>query len=103
MAARSSSSARGPTSASASAEQKALETNTELQKANAALEETKRYLSRLIDSSTDAIISTDMAGKIVFFSEGAEALLRYREDEILGRPATELYAGVEREERSSAR
>ena len=62
------------------AEQKALETN-------AALQETKRYLTRLIDSSTDAIISTDMEGNVVFFNEGAETLLRYREEEIIGRAA----------------
>ena len=60
------------------AEQKAVETN-------AALQEAKRYLTRLIDSSTDAIISTDMAGHVVFFNEGAETLLRYREEEAIGR------------------
>jgi PAS domain S-box-containing protein len=68
------------------AEQMALEANVELL-------ETKRSLSRLIESSPDAIISTDQEGKVVLFNEGAEALLGYRADEIIGRPATVLYGG----------
>lgn len=70
------------------AEQAALE-------ANAALQETKRYLTRLIDSSTDAIISTDKDGNVVSFNEGAETLLRYREEEIAGRHVTQLYSSKE--------
>ena len=63
--------------------------------ANAALQESQRYLTRLIDSSTDAIISTDKKGNIVLFNEGAETLLRYREDEVIGRRASELYFSEE--------
>jgi PAS domain S-box-containing protein len=37
--------------------------------------EAKQYLTRLIDSSPDAIISTDKDGNVVFFSERAETLL----------------------------
>ena len=47
--------------------------------------ETKRYLTRLIDSSTDAIISTDKEGNVVLFNEGAETLLGYRAEEVIGR------------------
>jgi PAS domain S-box-containing protein len=68
------------------AEQGALVANHELQ-------ETKRYLSRLIESSPDAIISTDQHGKVVLFNEGAEALLGYRTDEVTGRRAAMLYGG----------
>ena len=70
------------------AEQAALEANTELQ-------DTKRYLTRLIESSTDAIIATDKEGKVVLFNEGAETLLGYRSDEVIGRDATELYGDEE--------
>jgi PAS domain S-box-containing protein len=66
------------------AEQVALEANAELQ-------ETKRYLTRLIESSPDAIIATDKQGSIVLFNEGAETLLGYRADEVVGRPTTGLY------------
>jgi PAS domain S-box-containing protein len=66
------------------AEQAALKANTELQ-------DTKRYLTRLIESSTDAIIATDKEGKVVLFNEGAESLLGYRAEEVIGRPTYDLY------------
>jgi len=61
--------------------------------ANAALHETKRNLSRLIESSPDAIISTDGAGNVVLFNEGAESLLGYRAEEVIGKPVALLYGG----------
>jgi PAS domain S-box-containing protein len=61
--------------------------------ANAELQETKRSLSRLIESSPDAIISTDKNGKIVLFNEGAETLLGYRADEVVGQSVARLYGG----------
>jgi PAS domain S-box-containing protein len=66
------------------AEQNALKANVELQ-------DTKRSLSRLIESSPDAIISTDKTGNIVVFNEGAETLLGYRAEEVVGRLARILY------------
>ena len=60
------------------AEQAALE-------ANAALRETQRCLTRLIESSPDAIIFTDKQGNVVLFSEGAETLLGYRAKEVTSR------------------
>src|SRR5262249_29215618 len=59
------------------AEQAALEGNVTLQ-------ETKRYLTRLIESSPDAVISTNKEGNIVLFSESAESLLGYRAKEVTG-------------------
>ena len=66
------------------AEQAALEANIELRN-------TKRYLTRLIESSTDAIIATDKEGMIVLFNEGAETLLGYRAAEVIGRNTSGLY------------
>jgi PAS domain S-box-containing protein len=66
------------------AEQEAL-------KANAELQETKRYLTCLIESSPDAIIAADRQGTVVLFNEGAETLLGYRPDDVIGRSITELY------------
>src|SRR5574337_696739 len=68
------------------AEQQAL-------KANAELQETKRSLSRLIESSPDAIIATDKNGSVTLFSEGAETLLGYRAEETVGRSVALLYGG----------
>src|SRR5215471_3826831 len=67
------------------AEQQALEANAELQK-------TKRSLSRLIESSPDAIIATDKNG-VTLFSEGAEGLLGYRAEEAVGGSVALLYGG----------
>jgi PAS domain S-box-containing protein len=67
------------------AEQTALQANIELQ-------DTKRYLTRLIESSTDAIIATDKDGKVTLFNEGAETLLGYRVDEVIGKTPAHLYA-----------
>src|SRR4029079_12863944 len=67
------------------AEQAALE-------ANAALRETQRCLTRLIESSPDAIISTDKEGNVVLFSEGAETVLGYRAKEVTGRNISMLYS-----------
>src|SRR5215470_3082056 len=75
-------------SQSKNAEQKAL-------KANAELQETKRYLTRLIESSTDAIVATDKQGNIVLFNEGAEILLGYRPEDVIGRPWRHLYDSEE--------
>ena len=68
------------------AEQQALEANAELQ-------ETKRSLSRLIESSPDGIIATDKNGNVTLFSEGAETLLGYRAEEVIGRTVALLYGG----------
>ena len=65
----------------------ALETN----QAEPVALEPKQYLARLIDSSPDAIISTDKDGNVVLFSERAEALLGYRAKEVTGRNISVLY------------
>ncbi len=68
----------------------------ELLAANVELQETRRYLERLIESSTDAIISTDKEGTVVLFNEGAEFLLGYRAEEVVDRRVSELYESEER-------
>ena len=68
----------------------------ELLAANVELQETRRYLERLIESSTDAIISTDKEGKVVLFNKGAEFLLGHRADEVVDRRVTVLYESEER-------
>jgi PAS domain S-box-containing protein len=53
--------------------------------------EAQLHLARLIDSSPDAIISTDKDGNVVLFSEKAEALFGYRAKEVFGRNISVLY------------
>ena len=64
----------------------------ELKNTEQLARETKRHLARLIDSSTDAIISADKEGRIVLFNGGAETLLGYRAEEVIGGRMTELYS-----------
>jgi PAS domain S-box-containing protein len=66
------------------AEQAVLEANVELQ-------DTKRYLTHLIESSGNTIIATDKEGNVVLFNESAETLLGYRAEEVMGRSTTSLY------------
>ena len=67
----------------------------ELLATNVELRETRQYIERLIESSADAIISTNKEGNVVLFNQGAEALLGYRADEVIGRRVTILYESEE--------
>lgn len=68
---------------------------TELQAANKELHQTKKDLEHLIDSSSDSIIATDRSGNVVLFNTGAEALLGYPREEVIGGHVTKLYNSVE--------
>lgn len=63
------------------------------------LRATKEFLERLIDSTVDAIIASDLRGNIILFNQGAERLFGYRPAEIIGKkPVWELYEhGVARQ------
>ncbi len=67
-----------------------------LQAANAELRETKRYLASLIEDSPDGIIATNREGDVVLFNRGAEALLGFRQEEIIGQRVAQLYESVEK-------
>ena len=57
----------------------------ELRKAN-------EFLQNVIRSSVDGIIAADMKGNIIIFNEGAERLLGYKAEEVVGRiHITDLY------------
>jgi PAS domain S-box-containing protein len=56
------------------------------------LVKTKEFLERVIESSVDAIISSDMRGKIVLFNRAAERLIGYEAREVVRRMnAAQLY------------
>lgn len=61
----------------------------ERQKAQAALtaeiERMHEFQARLIQTSSDGIVANDPAGTIVLFNEGAEKILGYRREEVVGR------------------
>lgn len=56
------------------------------------LRSTKEFLERLIDSTVDAIIASDLRGQIILFNQGAERLFGYRARDVIGRlPVWDLY------------
>ncbi len=61
--------------------------------------ETKDFLDNVIESSADAIITTNLEGDITFFSKGAEALYGYNASDIIGKPVLSLYPQELSEER----
>ena len=69
---------------------------TDNKHAEQAAIEAKRYLTSLIESSSDGIISTDKEGKIVLINESAERLLGYQIKEVIGQPVAMLYGGEAR-------
>lgn len=53
------------------------------------------YLDSLIRISPDAIVATDKNGKIILFNQGAERLIGYKAEEMIGKPAAEFYSKEE--------
>lgn len=53
------------------------------------LRRTKEFLEALIAQSVDAIIASDMSGRILLFNPAAERVLGYDADEVLGQPMIE--------------
>jgi PAS domain S-box-containing protein len=54
--------------------------------------QTKDYLQKLVESSSDGITTADNLGRLIFWSKGAEEIFGYKAKEVLGRSATSFYA-----------
>ncbi len=59
----------------------------------------KEYLEAIVTASPDAICTTDMRGRVIYFSPGAERMFGCRSGDVLGSPVHRLYE----EGRSQAR
>ena len=72
---------------------------TERKRMETELRKVNDFLGNLIESSVDGIIAADLEGNILIFNEGAERLLGYKAEEVIGKlHITEVYpAGVGRE------
>jgi PAS domain S-box-containing protein len=57
--------------------------------------ETKEYLDLLVSSSQDGIIAVDNDGKVIRYSEGAEKILLYTQEEAYGKGEDELYGSLQ--------
>ena len=63
----------------------------QLQARQEEVEATKKYLEDILESSVDAIITTDNDWMIGFFSRGGEEMFGYASEKIIGRPLAELF------------
>jgi PAS domain S-box-containing protein len=50
------------------------------------LNELKSYLESLIHSSADAIVATDLNNVVTAWNKGAEAIFKYKKEEVIGKP-----------------
>ncbi|MFV1950873.1 MAG: PAS domain S-box protein [Nitrospinota bacterium] len=55
------------------------------------LQETKDYLSNILENSPDMIITTDLDTKIIEYNKGAERMLGYKREEVIGRSVENFY------------
>jgi PAS domain S-box-containing protein len=71
---------------------------TETRTIQGELKKTKDFLENVIESSVDAIIASDMKGRILIYNAGAERILGYTAQEVVGvMSVTDLYVdGVAR-------
>ncbi len=63
----------------------------------------KEYLETIISSSPDAICTTDISGRFIYFSPGAEAMMGFSASEMQGRSAHEIYADGKQEAKNLMR
>jgi len=63
---------------------------SERKRVKEALRESEMRFRSVTQSANDAIVSADSKGNIVFWNKGAESAFGYTEEEILGKPLTQL-------------
>jgi PAS domain S-box-containing protein len=73
-----------------------------LRQSNRGLQETKQYLSNVIETSSDAIVSTNPEGKVILCNTGTERLLGYQRQEVVGQPVVKLFETEEEAEKIHA-
>jgi PAS domain S-box-containing protein len=65
-----------------------------------AVRDARDFLQSIAENSADAIATTDIRGRITYYSRGAEQLLGYRADEMLGQRGADFYQGGVEEARA---
>jgi PAS domain S-box-containing protein len=64
---------------------------------------TRDFLQSIAENSADAIVTTDLRGRITYISPGAEAMFGYRGHEVLGHPVAPFYRAGRPEARAVTR
>ena len=62
----------------------------ELQARNAALEETRDFLSRIIEGSAEAIVTLDLEGRVTSWNRAAESIYGWSREEMIGQTVDRL-------------
>ncbi|MBC7951029.1 MAG: PAS domain S-box protein [Rhodospirillaceae bacterium] len=62
----------------------------EVTRAVGALRESEEQFRRVAESATDAMVSSDEQGAVVFWNRAAEKIFQYSPEEAMGQPVTEL-------------
>ena len=58
---------------------------TQRKKMERKIREANEFLSKMIESSVNCVVATDMKGNILLFNKGAEELLGYKSEEVVGK------------------
>lgn len=74
-------------------EERVKESTEDLESTNRTLLSTQRYLNNLIDSTADAIITIDTEEKLTFANRGAQHILGYSAEELVGKSIGDFYIG----------
>ncbi len=69
-----------------------FESERQLHRVDEQLDETQKYLREVLENSRDIIFLTDPAGNLLSFNSGAETVLGFARDEVVGTPAHRLCA-----------
>jgi PAS domain S-box-containing protein len=64
--------------------------------------QTRDFLQSITEDSADAIVTTDLQGRLTYVSRGAETLFGYAADEVIGWPVARFYRTGPREARAVA-
>jgi PAS domain S-box-containing protein len=65
-----------------------------VEKRTKELEESKKFLESLIDSSPNIIVSTDLKTRVIIFNKTAENTFGYSKEEVAGRKVDFLFSGA---------
>lgn len=57
----------------------------------------KEYLEAIVASTSDAICTTDLRGRVIFFNAGAEKMLSLKARDVVGVPVCNFYEGGKKE------
>lgn len=74
-----------------------VESQTQLERQNAALEEAQRFIANLLGSMTDAVVACDIHGRITKVNAAMVELSGVPETRVLGRPIIEILADPQSE------